>query len=87
MNAEMAWMIEQLHGQCRNIGRRLVGVCVGVPQRLCCITNRGTLPISDDVGHLGRMHAVVTLVHVLDDLFATTTFDVDVDVGWPVTFR
>ena len=52
-----------------------------VAERLGHVADRRPRPIGDDVGHLGGVMPAVALVHVLDDLFAAVTFDVDVDVG------
>ena len=37
--------------------------------------------IGDHVGNLRSVVATVALIHVLDDLFATVAFDIDIDIG------
>ncbi len=59
----------------------------GVAERTRNITHRRAGTIRDDVGHLGRMFATVTCVHVLNDLFASSTLNVDVDVRRTIAFR
>ena len=58
----------------------------GVAQRLGHVAHRRAGAVGDDVGHLSRVVPPVALVHVLDHLFPATTFDVEVDVGWPIAF-
>ena len=55
-----------------------------IAQRPGRITNRRARAVADDVGHLGAVVAPVTLVDVLDDLFAAVALDVDVNVGRPI---
>ena len=59
----------------------------GISESACHVAYGRTSAIRDHVGDLGRVMPAVTLVHVLDDLFASTALDVEIDVGWPVSFR
>jgi len=62
------------------------GVLLGrrIAERARHVAHRRTSTVRDHVGDLGGTQAPVALVHVLDDLFATIAFDVEVDVGRPV---
>ncbi len=53
-------------------------------ERLGHVAHRGASPVGDDVRDLRGVVAAVALVDVLDHLFSSATFDVDVDVGWAV---
>src|SRR5699024_917505 len=44
-------------------------------------------PVGDDIGDLGRTVPAEVVVDVLDDLFAPSGFDVDVDVRIPLAVR
>ncbi len=56
----------------------------GIAEGLGHVAHRRPGPIGDDVGDLRGVMPAVPLVHVLDDLFAPVTLDVDVDVGRPI---
>ncbi|CAB4621530.1 unannotated protein [freshwater metagenome] len=61
-------------------------LCRGVSECTRHITHGRTRPIGNHVGYLRCMQTAMSLKHVLDHFFAATTFDIDIDVGWPVTF-
>ena len=48
------------------------------------IAHRGLRPIRNDVGNLRSMMTAVSLIHVLNDFFASTTFNINVNIGWAV---
>src|SRR5690606_18041178 len=51
------------------------------------ITHGGLGPVGDDVGHLRGVRPAIAFVDVLDDLFAATGLDVEVDVRRSGTTR
>ena len=55
-------------------------------RRLRHLPERAARPVRDHVRHLRGTVTPVALVHVLDHLFSSLVLDVEVDVGWPVTF-
>ena len=59
---------------------------VAIAQGLGHVAHRRAGPVGDDVGHLRGVQPPVPGVDVLDDLFAPTALDVDVDVGRTVAF-
>ena len=48
------------------------------------IAHRGLRPIRNDVGNLCSMMTTVSLIHVLNNFLASTTFNINVDIGWAV---
>lgn len=83
-------LIRQLAGSAHPLpGIELLGPGILLPgvgtQRLGHVSHRGSRPIRDHVGHLGRVVAAVALVHVLDDLLPPSALDVEVDVGRAVS--
>ena len=59
----------------------------GKSERTADVANSRTWTIRDDVGDLCRAIPPVAVVHVLDHQFSSTTFDVQIDIRRPVTFR
>ena len=58
-----------------------IGLTRGIPKRTGHIAHCRTRPIGDDIGHLCGVVTAMTLVDVLNDFFASTRFDVDIDIG------
>ena len=67
----------------------VLGPCIGLTWGIAkCtghIAHRRTRSVGNDIGDLSGVVTAMTLVHVLDDFFASTRFDVDIDIGWTVT--
>ena len=92
VDSEMSWHVgdvacEFAHVVGRGVGHLAPGVLLtaGIAERPCHVAHRRSAPIGDHVGDLRAVLAAIPSVHVLDRLFTTVRFDVDVDVRWPVT--
>ena len=59
----------------------------GIPEAEGGVPDGRFRPVGDDIGDLGGPVAAEMVVDVLDDLFAATGFDVDVDVRVPLAVR
>ena len=64
-----------------------VDLGLGEPESFANILKHRASPVGDDIGHHRGPLPAVALVAVLDDLFASLRFEVDVDIGWSASFR
>ena len=58
----------------------------GVTERTGHIAHCRPRPVSDHIGHLGGVVSPITGKYVLDYLLATPALDIDINIGWAVTF-
>ena len=65
-----------------HLTRPRVLLALGITEGLSHVTDSTAWTIGDDIGYLGSIAPTVFGVDVLDDLLATTSVEVDVDVGF-----
>ncbi len=65
------------------------GVLLSLRETQCArhVPDRAAAPVGDHVGDLGGVVPAVVVVDILDDVLAQIRFDIDVDIGRPVTRR
>ena len=93
VNAQVARSVEEFTRKLFNEGTVTSNVlgtqCVGrgVAEGSSDIPARRTGAIRNDVGDLSGVVAAVAAIDVLNHLFATTRFDIDIDIGWAIAGR
>ena len=85
-------MVATIHRDANGAPRiHLLTPCILLPwrktKRASHVAHCGLRSIRNDIGNLCSMMTTVPLIHVLNDFFASTAFNIDINVRWAIAFR